>query len=150
MTEWSELTAEERLARKFSMEQSEEKRVEVPLPDVVVPGHEVEAEFLPKQPAEIRALLERKGRTVATRHSQTRVRGVEYKSGAHKGEMRPDKYIDHYGLATVDYEFPVVYAVWAGADSLLMVKVVEAKGGTVNSSIGLVTHLKRFIEETHA
>jgi hypothetical protein len=143
---WSDLPVEERLARKFSMEQSEQKRVEVALPEVVVPGHEVQKNLLPKQPREIWELLESKGREVAARHSQTRVRGTEFKSGPRKGEMRPDKVVDHYAIVTPDAaNCPLIHAVWHDG-KLDMVQTCLHYTDSINN----ITELKKFIRESHA
>lgn len=144
---WSSLPVETRLALKFQMEKDDQKRVEVTLPKVVVPGHDCEADALPKQPREVRALLESQGRKVRTVHSRTFVKGVEYKSGKRKGELRADKETDHYGLGTVDGRFPVVYAFWMEPSFLLFSKILWTKKELVE--IRLVTELKNQLEEHH-
>lgn len=141
--EWSELPVQERMARKFSMESNDEKRVEVPLPEVVVPGHEIEAELLPKQPQEIATLLAGQGRIVVARHSRTLTRGTEYKTGKRQGEMRPDKLADHYSLITLDAEWPLVYAVWL--DGKLAFAKIGTRAGVEN--FHLVTELKKRLQE---
>ena len=143
---WSELPVEERLRLKFLMETSEEKRAEVTLPEVVVPGHAIEADFLPKQPREVYHLLQAKRRQVSARHSQTRIEGTEFKSGPRKGERRPDKVIDHYSIATTDKRLPVFYAVWS--DGSLFLGPVRIRS-YVDIYPRNVTELKQAVEEHH-
>lgn len=144
---WSDLPVHERLRRKFQMESDDEKRVAVTLPEVVVPGHAIEAAELPKQPREVYELLQYKGRAVAARHSQTIIRGTEFKSGKRKGELRPTKTADHYAVATVDYEYPIVHAVWLG-DNLYLTQLVPCDERSV-ISVPNVTALKEWIREQH-
>jgi hypothetical protein len=146
-TLWADLPVAERQRRKFLMEQSEQKRVEVTLPEVVVPGYEVPKEFLPKQPREVWELLESKGRQVAARHSRTVVRGTEYKSGPRKGEMRDTKTVDHYALATMDRRYPVIHAVWH--DGKLSFARVHVVPSSATVYIDLITQVKKLIEEEH-
>ena len=142
---WGDLPVQERLRRKFLMEKNEEKRVEVPLPEVVVPGHPVPAEFLPKQPREVLQLLESKGRTVGARHGQHRVKGTEFKSGKRKGQLRPDKYIDYYAIATLDKRLPVLSAQWKSDTAVVYARVRTIE--YVDLWPENVTEIKRVIEE---
>ncbi len=78
----------------------------------------------------------------------TKVKGVPYKSGQHKGEDRPDVYTDHYTLGTVDGLYPVVWAFWRKPGEMYLAKI----GWTFEDrhEVRLVTELKELIEEHYA
>ncbi len=145
--DWASLPVQTRLSLKFQMEKGKDdaKRSPVAVSNVVVPGHEVQADTLPKQPREVRAILESQGRKVVTRHSATILPGVPFKSGPRKGELRPDKLTDHYSLATVDKRYPVVLAYWDNADNMWYCKV--AHSWTDRVEVPLITELKHLLEE---
>ncbi len=143
--DWVTLPVQERMALKFKMDRDDQKRAPVTIPEVVVPCHEVQANELPKQPAEVRTILESQGREVVTRHSRTAIPGVPFKSGKRKGELRADKYIDHYSLGTVDKRYPVVLAYWDGGDNMWYCKVAPSYDD--RRDLRLVTELKHFLQE---
>jgi hypothetical protein len=144
---WTQLPAQERQALKFQMERDDKKSAPVAVPEVVVPGHEVQAGALPKQPREVRALLESQGRQVVTKHSRTAVKGLPIKSKKSKryGQNHPDKLTDHYSLATVDKQCPVVLAYWDNGDNMWFCKV--GISWEDRREVRLVTELKKLLEE---
>lgn len=109
---------------------------------LLLPAVSIPVNVLPKQPREVAELLT--GRELAIRHSQTRQVGAVFASGAKAGEKRPDKILDHYGIATVDGREPVVTAYWIEPGVLDFADFGWLNGD--RQRVTLVTELKRLIK----
>lgn len=101
MTDFSTATPiGERMAAKFRMgadKEANKHTIKEPV-KVLISGHFIDLEDLPKTPRTIRDIAALQSDTYA-RHSQSFETGAVFKTGARAGEKRPDKKIDHYAIA---------------------------------------------------
>lgn len=109
---WPELPLQERMRLKFLMDSDDEKHTPPVPPVILEPGHEIPLSELCKQAGEVAALLTGNGRTVSARRGRVLVEGQPFKTGKRVGEMRPDKTITGYAIATTDFKDPVITANW--------------------------------------
>lgn len=103
----------------------------------------ISADGLPKQPKEIVALLD--GRELAIRHAVTYMKGEPYASGKKAGQPRPDKTLNHYGIATIDKQNPIVTAYWTDGAAFSYADFGYTDGS--RTRVNLITELKKLIKE---
>lgn len=106
--------------------------------EIVVPRHSIDVSELPKPIRDVVDMVPGKWKAM---HSQTFHEGAVYKSGAHTGEKRPDKTVDHYAIGLVSNN-PLT-AVWSDG------KMQYAKG-VLNGELfwtDSIMELKRKIRE---
>lgn len=126
------------------MEAADENRVPPPGVVVTVPGHDIDVHALTGQPKDVATMLTDAGRVVGARMSETFVEGAVYKTGKRAGEKRADKTAKHYAIATLDRQYPVVYAVWI--DGKLTIGRIRLANGN-ETQVELITTLKKVIKE---
>lgn len=119
MTEYdTQAPIEERRAAKFIMgaEKEAANRTVKRSPEVLIPGHFIDLDDLPKSPRTIRDIAALQPNTRA-RHSRTFEEGAVFATGKKAGEKRPDKTMDHYALG--HYGAAPWTAAWSDGKLLL-------------------------------